>query len=79
MSKEEYLANIEAACQNIPELSSLISLFEGVKMVRDHYELVSILGNHKFLSEAMKEIYESHNKDLAELKKTHQELSSGRL
>ncbi len=69
LSKEEYLANIEAACQNIPELSSLISLFEGVKMVRDHYELVSILGNHKFLSEAMKEIYESHNKDLAELKK----------
>lgn len=78
LSKETYLEDIQAACNTIPELASLIVLFEKLKEVIDYYFLLSILKTGKdektcYISDAMIRIYDTHQKDLKELKKLFKE------
>ena len=62
-------ANIEDAKEKIKELANIFDLILNIKEIYDFYFVCKLIGNCKYLSEAMVIKYDKHQDDLKELKK----------
>lgn len=69
VSEEQFDEHVGALTSSYPEQENIFNAMIICKKIYQFFLLGKLLGDHKYLSDAMVEKYEKHKKDLAELKK----------
>lgn len=69
VSDEQFDEHVGALISSYPEQENILNAMVICKKIYQFFLLGKLLGEHKYLSDAMVEKYDKHNKDLKELKK----------